>query len=133
MRGPGSRVWPAGNARRALGGWGLPWYSAVVLAVVLLADQAPAPPESPAPPAPSPTAEPTPAPEEETVETLPPVNYTSTRDLDELLAEYGFTGAEPYARWPAEGDPELTLWFDPDRGAGCWNAVYRRRGAYLLL
>ncbi|HIX32787.1 MAG TPA: hypothetical protein IAA46_02055 [Candidatus Gemmiger avium] len=90
-----------------------------VLAVVLLADQAPAPPESPAPPAPSPTAEPTPAPEEETVETLPPVNYTSARDLDELLAEYGFTGAEPYARWPAEGDPELTLWFDPDRGAGC--------------
>ena len=41
------------------------------------------------------------------------------RSLDELLAEYGFTGTEPYARWPAEGEAELALWFDPERGVGC--------------
>ncbi len=98
------------------------------LAVALLADPAPAPPASTAPPLVSPppgsvSADPQSAPQTP-ADDPPAPGYVSGLTLRELMAECGFAAdAEPYARWPGEDEPELTLWFDPDRGVGC-GALY---------
>ena len=92
---------------------------------IWLADPAATPPESAAPSLPSPPPEPSPAAPQSTPAPSPddaaaPASYVSGMTLPELLTDCGFAAdATPYAVWPETGEPELTLWFDPDRGVGC--------------
>ena len=96
-----------------------------ILAVGLLADPAATPPESAAPSLPSPPPEPSPAAPQSTPAPSPddaaaPASYVSGMTLPELMTDCGFAAdATPYAVRPETGEPELTLWFDPDRGVGC--------------